>query len=799
MNTRRWRAIVHGLVFTMAISGAVSAASLVKGSRWSEEDILKALDQKASPADIAMAIKQDKADLYDKTLIRLRKRGLSMSDSLMMEAMRHARPGAGPWAMEIVKTEVARRRQQVKPLPNPVDSPELRGRAKAGDPAAMLELYYAFITAQKTDPAFPTLLADSAKAGYAPAAHALGAERASVGGKTELVDDALAAAYFRRSAEAGDPEGAYQLAMAFQYGKGVATNFAAAEHWFLQAAARGWDGYYIKSMSEGALYKLYSYTITSADNEASARWALEMIRRGGELAANARETLESESAYDRIRAAMAALSPEVLPLAPAELARLEASARAGDIPAALKLATAYAGGRGVLQNDALAVDYYRRAADKGSAEAWLSLAGHYHRGTGVTRSHPQRIAALTKAAELGYTGGWRLVGDAHGAGDSDLKIKGDDAAACTAYEKAVAAGDAHAASTLAYEYKHGFGVPKDEARAAALLKQSAEGAHRPAIMTVASDLMKAKDFAGATVWYRKAIATGADATARSGLAQALSKSGGNAEAIRLWRELATEMPTDGSYWYFLGSALEAEKDVPGAITAYERSAAIKSERNFYRDFAGKRATALKAENDPDSVPALTARAEAGDVAAMGKLAQKLAASDRAAALGWIRRAADKGEPRAMVSMALQTYPTDKPGAIEWLKKAVAAGDPEAKLRLAGMMFQGADMPKDTTGALALMKDAADAGFPPAQFEYGRAILAGAAGAVMSPAQGAALVQKAAEANFPAALAIMGELHERGVGVSKDDAKALQFYERAQKLGVQQAAPAVQRLRAQMKK
>lgn len=798
MITRRWRTIVKSAVFSMAVAGALPAASLVKGSRWTEEDILKALDQKASPAAIAMALQQDKADLYDKTLIRLGKRGLTMSDSLMMEVMRHVRPGAGPWAMDIVKAEVAKRRQQVKPLPKPIDTPELRAKARAGDPAAMLELYYSFIAAEKTDPAFPTLLADAAKAGYAPAAHALGAERASIGGKKDLIDDAAAVAYFRKSAEAGDAEGAYQLAMAFQYGKGVAANFAAAEHWFLQAAARGWDGYYIKTMSEGALYKLYSYSVTSADSDASARWALEMLRRGGELAANARETLDSEPAYDRIRQAMTTVSPEVAPFAPTELARLDAAARSGDMPAALRLAAAYAGGRGVLPNDALAVEYYRRAADKGSAEAWVALASHYQRGTGITRSHSQRIAALTKAAELGYKGGWRIVGEAYSAGDRELKIAGDEVAARAAYEKAVAAGDSIAAYFLSNIHRYGRGVPKDETKANTLLTQSAEGGYVFAMTTLAGQRLKEKDFAAAATWYRKAVEAG-DATARGGLASALVKSGGRTEAIRLWRELTAEKPMEGSLWYFLGSALEEENDEAGALAAYEKAAAIKSEYNFYREPALGRITSLKAANDLEGVPVLTKRAEAGEVAAMAKLAQKLASTDRAAALGWVRKAAEKGEPRAMVSLAVQTYPTDKPGAIEWLKKAVAIGDPEAKLRLAGMMFQGTDMPKDITGALALMKEAADASFPPAQFEYGRAILSGAAGAVVNPAQGAALVQKAADANFPAAIAVMGELHERGVGVAKDDSKALQFYERAQKLGVQQVAPAVQRLRAQMKK
>ncbi|MES2694373.1 MAG: tetratricopeptide repeat protein [Verrucomicrobiota bacterium] len=784
----------------LLLAGALSlpAASLTKGKPWTEADLLQALDQKANPADIVAAIKQDKADFYSTTLVALGLRGVASNSPLMLEVMMHSRSGGGPAIQAQVEAAVAQRRLQSKPLPKPVDSPALRAKAKAGDPAAKLELSYAFTDAKVDDPAFPNLSQAAAKAGYAPAAHVLGSDYASVGGKKELEDDAKAAAYYRQSAEAGSPEGAYKLGMAFAYGNGVATNLSAAEHWFLESAARSWDGFYPKNFSEGMLNKLYSFSHTTADTEAGARWAREMIRRGGLLAKTTEDTLASERAYARFRNAMKTLPPEVPAIQAAELAKLETAAKGGDVPALFKLAAAYAKGAGVLQNDGRAAEYYRRAAEKGSAEGALALGDLHRYGRGAKLEGAQYIAWLKKATELGSPVGWQRLGLIYAGGDDKLGIKTDQTAARDAFEKGAAGGDMVSVYMLGIAYQFGSFVPKDRDKALAHMKRAAEGGHPQGMSSYAAMLLENKVPEGAAIWYRKAVEAG-QLNQRNRLATALSQSGNAKGAAEILQTLVKESPDSYDSWYQLGQTLELIPDPTGALAAYEKTVALKSPYNFLGPQAELRIKALKADNAPNGIAALTKKAEAGDAKAMMQLAEKLAPTNRPAAMDWVKQAADKGEGRAMLALALQTYATDKPAALEWLKKAVATGDPEATFRQAGMMFQGTDVPKDVPGAIALMKEAADAGFPPAQFEMGRIILGGNAPFPATPAAGAELIRKAAEANFPQAVALMGELFERGMGVPKNDARALDYYERAQKLGVQQAGAAIQRLRAQMKK
>jgi TPR repeat protein len=64
---------------------------------------------------------------------------------------------------------------------------------------------------------------------------------------------------------------------------------------------------------------------------------------------------------------------------------------------------AYANDEGVLQDDAQAVYWYRKAAEQGYVTAQAFLGAAYDLGKGVTQDYAQAAAWYRKAAEQGDT------------------------------------------------------------------------------------------------------------------------------------------------------------------------------------------------------------------------------------------------------------------------------------------------------------------------------------------------------------------------------------------------------------
>jgi hypothetical protein len=80
---------------------------------------------------------------------------------------------------------------------------------------------------------------------------------------------------------------------------------------------------------------------------------------------------------------------------------LVTKATAGDAPSMILVAKAYATGSGVDQDDSVAADWYRKAADLGNLEAEIRLAECYRDGKGLTRDMAQAAGWYRKAAEQG--------------------------------------------------------------------------------------------------------------------------------------------------------------------------------------------------------------------------------------------------------------------------------------------------------------------------------------------------------------------------------------------------------------
>jgi TPR repeat protein len=104
-------------------------------------------------------------------------------------------------------------------------------------------------------------------------------------------------------------------------------------------------------------------------------------------------------------------------LSAAEIAQLQSEAEAGYAGSQLALGRAYQDGNGVKQNDELAVNWYRKAADQGNATAQNDLGIMYRAGSGVEKSKEEAVNWYRKAAKQGNGSAMFNLGAAYYNGD----------------------------------------------------------------------------------------------------------------------------------------------------------------------------------------------------------------------------------------------------------------------------------------------------------------------------------------------------------------------------------------------
>ena len=160
------------------------------------------------------------------------------------------------------------------------------------------------------------------------------------------------------------------------------------------------------------------------------------------------------------------------------LAEFTPLAEAGDAEAQEWLGWMYANGKGVEQDDAeavkwyrLAVEGFRRAAEAGDAEAQYNLGVMYGEGRGVAQDDAEAVKWWLLAAEAGdasarYNLGWMY---ANGKG-----VEQDDAEAVKWFRRAADASHVRAQYNLGRIYFNGEGVEQNYAEAVKWWRLAAE-------------------------------------------------------------------------------------------------------------------------------------------------------------------------------------------------------------------------------------------------------------------------------------------------------------------------------------
>ena len=235
---------------------------------------------------------------------------------------------------------------------------------------------------------------------------------------------------------------------------------------------------------------------------------------------------------------------------------LEQLAESGSVEAAHGLGVRFQDADGVATDYALAMQWFRRAADAGDGRAMNQIGEIYDYGQGVSIDHVEARRwydrALGKGIAAAYTAigmqydhamgvsrdvfkafGWYRQGAEHGAIESMNNlgfayanargVKRDLRSAIRWYQAAVDRNDRTAQLNLSKMYLDGLGVPKDPMRGLALLEQSAEQGLPQALNDLALLERKRPTGSGARAieLLRRAAAAGA-AVAYNNLGMALT-------------------------------------------------------------------------------------------------------------------------------------------------------------------------------------------------------------------------------------------------------------------------------------
>jgi TPR repeat protein len=166
-------------------------------------------------------------------------------------------------------------------------------------------------------------------------------------------------------------------------------------------------------------------------------------------------------------------------------------------------------GKGVPQNNANAMSWFRKAADQGDARAQYDVGDLYFRGKGVPQSYTNAVNWTQKAADQGYARAESGLAYMYSNG-AGLPQSYTDAVKW--YRKAADQGDAGAQHALGYMYLHGQGVPQDYTESARWIQRAADQGDAEAEAGLGYIYAKGEGVpqsrSEAIRWYRKAADQG---------------------------------------------------------------------------------------------------------------------------------------------------------------------------------------------------------------------------------------------------------------------------------------------------
>ncbi|HXU33603.1 MAG TPA: secretin and TonB N-terminal domain-containing protein [Thermoanaerobaculia bacterium] len=160
--------------------------------------------------------------------------------------------------------------------------------------------------------------------------------------------------------------------------------------------------------------------------------------------------------------------------APAKtLAELRTAAKSGKPQALLDLADELAyGADSTPEQKTESATWYRRAAEKGSADGQHHLGLLLWNGEGMAKNQVEAVQWFRRAADQGQASSQFWLGSSYEFGEGGLPT--DPAEAAKWYRRAADQGNAEAQSSLGALYAYGSGVAQDDAEAVRWFKKAAD-------------------------------------------------------------------------------------------------------------------------------------------------------------------------------------------------------------------------------------------------------------------------------------------------------------------------------------
>jgi len=216
----------------------------------------------------------------------------------------------------------------------------------------------------------------------------------------------------KTSAEGGNSNAAYKLGIAYMKGAGVPKDAAQAAEWFSKAADQG------NADAEAMLGELAcpQMSAKNCNTYQSYIWFYLAAVNGNQSAPMKRDALEIFSTPIQLAAAQGAIGAAYyfgkgVPQNYAEAVKWwRVAAEEGNAQAQNDLGTAYQNGTGLVKDVAEAVKWYRKAAEQNNANAQYNLGNAYYQSLGIPKDDNEAMKWFRKAADQGYAPAQRAVG-----------------------------------------------------------------------------------------------------------------------------------------------------------------------------------------------------------------------------------------------------------------------------------------------------------------------------------------------------------------------------------------------------
>lgn len=200
-------------------------------------------------------------------------------------------------------------------------------------------------------------------------------------------DDAEAGKWFRKAADHGNAMAEAHVGMMYANGWGVTRDIAEASKWYQRSAGKDCvDGL----IGVGWLYER-GLGVPKDYAEAFRLYVLAMLATEGDNAGlSASQSVAKHLTTEQIAATVKTVQDQLL-----------GAAAKGDLRAEIQLGRMFETGRGVVQDEAEAMKWYRKAADTGDAYAEEHVGDMYLAGHGVPKDAAAAVGWYRKAADQG--------------------------------------------------------------------------------------------------------------------------------------------------------------------------------------------------------------------------------------------------------------------------------------------------------------------------------------------------------------------------------------------------------------